>query len=169
MGRKAQAKKMRRLCQEATALARRQAKAPCATCAFRDPECWMSNKDIGRKLLACLAAGTYFWCHDGMDTAPADGEAGVVYQPPRRADGTIDTTRMTPCGGYVRWAQALRDQPPRAREAIVARLQEHMLRRFLNEDPDVGATLKAQGLDPKDLAMVVNRMVEETWEEAGER
>lgn len=54
MSRKSQAKKLRKIVGEARRLERDEAKPPCATCAFSDPECWVADKAIGRKILTCL-------------------------------------------------------------------------------------------------------------------
>jgi hypothetical protein len=164
MGRKARAKRWRRFVKAAEAHEVATAKAPCQTCAFNDPECWVADKAIGLKLLKCLEAGTYFWCHHGMRLG---GEERLEYQPPLRPDGRVDTSQMEPCGGFVRWAVRLRAMTPEARQGEVLRLQRRMLTRFLAEDPTFGARMREQGIDGAMLQAGITLMLEETWKEAG--
>ena len=136
------------------------AKKPCADCAFVDPEAFVADVDMAQKLLDCLT-GTApdFYCHEGMPQAiNLDGTAGA-WLPPRTADGTIDTSQMTRCGGYLRFAVKYRFASEAAQRQAIADLQRHMVARFLASDVDYAADLRtACGGNAALLAEALNRL-----------
>jgi len=101
--------------------------SPCDTCAFRDPEAFVADPEIPRKLRRCLANGEVFWCHHGLDDN--DGR----YLVPNR-DGRPDTAGMSICAGFVRLYQVLRDKTPERQHETLRQLQRTMVARWLASD-----------------------------------
>lgn len=161
MGKARQRKAWRRFFREAVRYEAQQSQPPCDTCAFKDPTAWMADQAMARKVLVCLQKpGHRFYCHHGL---PVIDEH---YEPPRREDGQIDTRQLTPCGGFLRWALAWREQPPRAQEREVLRMQRHFLERYMQGDADAAPSFRAQGFTAADLQQAINlRMLMEYGED----
>jgi len=163
-----EARAMRRLVDGAFKLEAKEAKKPCATCAFADPEAWVSDVDMGHKLLECLTGkAPDFYCHAGMELQIGlDGEAGA-WLPPRTPDGSIDLSQMTRCGGYLRFAVKYRFASEAEQRQAIADLQRHMVERFLSSDVDYAADLRqACGGNAALLAEALNRLAALKKEEA---
>jgi hypothetical protein len=85
------------------------------------------------------------------------GEDG--YQPPLTKAGYIDADALTPCGGFVRFAQHWWGRKPKEQAQEVARLQLHMIRRYLEARPGLlrGHPLESRA---KDLQRAVQFMAQ---------
>ena len=127
----------------------RQAKKPCETCAFTDCESWVADIGMHRKILDALQGRARFYCHEGL---PVEGTS---YQPPTRADGQIDAARLTPCGGFLRWALTRWRRPPREQAMAVMRTQRRMLTRWLAGDDPLAREWRANGWNAADVQMAV--------------
>lgn len=148
MGRKRQDKRWRKIIAGAERLERDNAKEPCDTCAFKDSECWVTDRAIGQKILTCLQRHDWFFCHHGLECI--DG----VYQEPRRPDGSPDRSKMEPCGGFVRWRYQVKDLPKAGQEREVLKLQRHFLERYLTSDV-IGAQ-SFEGITARELQAAIN-------------
>lgn len=120
---------------------------PCATCAFRDGEAWVADKRMYFKVLECAVTnpGKPFYCHQGM---PLDDNE---YIPPTLPDGSADESKLSLCGGMVRFKQSLRGLDQRTRRRRVREIQKQMLEQFMDVNP-WGEGLKAAGVSADDLA-----------------
>jgi len=132
--------------------------APCDNCAFSDPEAWLADQAIAQKLLACLAPGhTPFYCHKGLQRSGADGNE---FTPHLSADGSIDTARMTPCGGFLQWAKRWRHKPAKQQQQVVARLQLMYMRRFLASDHPAAVEFRHIEVTPEHLQQAIEMMAD---------
>lgn len=151
MGKARQRKAWRRLFREAMRLEAQQSQPPCDTCAFKDPEAWIADQAMARKVLACLQKpGHQFYCHHGLSIIDEH------YEPPRRADGQIDTRQLTPCGGFLRWALAWREKPSKEQQREVLRMQGHFLTRYLQGENVLASEWREAGWTAADLQMAIN-------------
>ena len=137
-------RQLRRLLTGARRLDAQEAKPPCATCAFSDPEAWIADLRMAEKVLGCLREPHRhrFFCHEGLKTG---GEYGTTYQVPRTPDGRPDAAQLTRCGGFLRWAVPWYDRPRHEQVAEVDRLQHHYLTRFLASTHEMAVEWRRQG------------------------
>lgn len=152
MGRARQLKAQRRwqrLFDEALGLEARTAKTPCETCAMKDPEAWVADIGMARKLLDALQGRARFYCHEGLPVV------GTSYLPPLGDDGQVDTQQLTPCGGFLRWALQHRRRSTHEQTRIVTLLQRRMLTRWLASDDPLAQEWRANGWSAADVQMGV--------------
>jgi hypothetical protein len=122
-------RKMRQLFDGAFRLEAQQAKKPCETCAFSDPEAWVADHAMGHHLVACLTKPVHeFFCHEGLAQG---GPTGTAYQVPLDANGKPDRRQLTPCGGFLRWAVKYRFASYAVQWKAVMALQRKMCQRYL--------------------------------------
>jgi hypothetical protein len=147
-----QQRRLQRLIQEARRLEAQESKPPCESCAFKDPEAWIADLRMKEKLTQCLQDPRHrFYCHEGL---PVDEDNR--YQPPTRADGRPDASQMPLCGGFLRWALAVREKPPKEQERILSALQQHFVSRFLTTDLPLAQEWREQGFSPFVVATAIN-------------
>ena len=72
---------------------------PCGSCAFIDPSAFRDDPKLAATLKTCAQNGEPFYCHERGDMrTDAEGK----HRPPLKADGTVDTSRMEICVGFLR-------------------------------------------------------------------
>lgn len=116
---------------ECSHMKRAPAKKPCHSCAFSDPEAWVSDPAMGYKVLGCLThpGAQRFFCHEGLAQG---GKTGTAYQVPVKGDGSPDMAQLTPCAGFLRWVVPYRFAAYAAQRKAVMALQLRMCRRYLS-------------------------------------
>ena len=144
MGRAAKARHQRQIravFRGAFALEAQEANPPCAGCAFRDPESWIADPAMGHKVLGCLTKPhrNQFFCHEGLAQG---GATGTQYLPPTDAQGQPDTTQMTRCGGFLRWAVKYRFASYIVQFKAVMAFQLRMCQRYLAGDFSLSQTFR---------------------------
>ena len=144
MGRAAklrQSRQMQRLFTGAFRLEAQEAKMPCASCAFSDPEAWVADPAMAHKVVGCLTKPhrNQFFCHEGLAQG---GETGTQYLVPRDAEGMPDGSQLTRCGGFLRWAVKYRFASYVVQFRTVMALQLKMCQRYLAGDFSLSQTFR---------------------------
>ena len=134
-------RQMQRLFAGAFALEAHQAKKPCHTCAFSDPEAWVADPEMGHKVLRAIThpVGHKFFCHEGLAQG---GKTGTTYQVPAKEDGSPDIAQLVPCGGFLRWAVPYRFAAYITKFKAVMALQLRMCRRYLSGNFEHSASFR---------------------------
>lgn len=132
---------------------RSMARKPCDTCAFRDGEAWIADKQMFFKVTDCIInnPGKPFYCHQGMKLVDN------VYQPPADAEGKVETHRLQKCGGIDEFRKSLRGMNKRQKAKAVRTVQLQLIDKFMDENPWAGSFRDA-GFTANDLAFATMTM-----------